>query len=236
MILVCAATRTEAAACRRGIRDGGARGVDVLATGVGPVRAAEALQRWIEEARARGQPSPALVVSSGFAGAITPGLERLAWVTASAVHRLAGANVVPAAIPLTLLRVASGASRCDVLSADAVVARTIPGLQRPAVADMESAALAEVAGGAGIPFAVLRLVTDTPANPLDALGRHLAATLSAANVAQAASRGAGAVLQAARAPGASATFLRDALGWRSALRARWCAQARDGLRFLPVEA
>lgn len=231
MILVCAATRTEAAACRRGIGDAGARDVVVLATGVGPGRAAEALRRWLDEERARGGAAPSLLVSSGFAGALTPGLERLEWVTATAVHRVAGAVILPAALPRALLRVAHGATPCVAVSADAIVARPIPDLEGPVTVDMESAALAEVAGAAGIPFAVLRLVTDTPAYPLARVGRRLAATLAAPTAAHAAARGAGAVLEAVCSPGRSAAFLRDALQWRGALRARWCAHARRGLGF-----
>ncbi len=65
--LVCAATRAEHDACRRGIlasRTGVPSAYEMLLTGVGPVRAARSLARRL----ARGG-VPDLVVSSGFAGA-----------------------------------------------------------------------------------------------------------------------------------------------------------------------
>ena len=43
MILVCAATGAEAAACRQGVADAGVHDVQVLETGVGPERSAAAL-------------------------------------------------------------------------------------------------------------------------------------------------------------------------------------------------
>ena len=91
MILVCAATGTEADACRRGIADAMAPGIEVLTTGVGPARATAALaERLLACGGGSPAPRPALIVSSGFAGALTAGLAPLAWVTASSVHRLVG--------------------------------------------------------------------------------------------------------------------------------------------------
>ncbi len=238
MILVCAATGTEAAACRRGIADAAARGIEVLTTGVGPDRAAVALARWLEKSAGGAGRSPearpALVVSAGFAGALTAGVEPLAWVTASSVHRMVEGRAVPVALPRGLLRVAEGAIACHVVSADHVLARGVRGLGDPAAADMESGGLAEVAGAAGIPFLVLRLVTDTPARPMATLGRSLAAALAERSVTGRAVHGARAALAAARAPAEAVAFVRESLIWRDRLRAGWRAYARRGVPSSPL--
>ncbi len=249
MILVCAATGTEAAACRRGIADAAVRGFEVLTTGVGPERAAGALTRWLAT-RAGGatpsqDPRPALVVSSGFAGALSSAVEPLAWITASSLHRLVDGRadpradpravpriiprIIPVELPRGLLRVAQGALPCHVISADHVLARGVPGLPDPAAVDMESTALAGVAGAAGLPFLVLRLVTDTPARPLAPLGRSLAAALAAHGIAGRAAHGARAALDAVRSPPRTLAFLREAMVWRDRLRAGWREHASRGV-------
>jgi hypothetical protein len=246
VILVCAATGTEAAACRRGIADAAARGIEVLTTGVGLERAADALTRWLAT-RAGGatpsqDPRPALVVSSGFAGALSSAVEPLTWITASSVHRLvdgradprAVPRVVPIELPRGLLRVAQGALACHVISADHVLARGVPGLPDPAAVDMESAALAGVAGAAGLPFLVLRLVTDTPTRPLAPLGRSLAAALAAHGIAGRAAHGARAALDAVRSPPRTLAFLREAMVWRDRLRAGWREHASRGVPSWPI--
>ena len=238
MILVCAATGTEAAACRRGIADAGASGFEVLTTGVGPERAAEALTGWLRD-RAAGAAHgplerPALVISSGFAGALSSGIEALAWVTASGVYRLVDGRAVPASYPGGLLRIAEGATACHVLSGDEVLGRSVPGLPDPAAVDMESAGLAEAAAAAGIPFLVLRLVTDTPGRPMAALGRSLAAVFSAPDVAGRAAQGARAALEAVRSPAHALAFVRESMGWRDRLREGWREHARRGVPCVPV--
>jgi hypothetical protein len=255
LILVCAATGTEAAACRAGIRDAGARDFSVLTTGVGPERAAGALARWFAERSGGG--APALVVSSGFAGALTAGLDPLSWVTASSVHRLVDGRAVRVAVPPGLLRVAQDAVRCSCVSADRVLAGPVPEFPapipefpagipefgesarvpelgepdfgQPAVADMESAALAEVAAAAGIPLLVLRMVTDTPTRPLSKIGHSLAMAMEARGAGARATLGTRAALDAARSPLATLRFVRSGLLWRSRLREGWREHAKRGL-------
>jgi hypothetical protein len=89
---------------------------------------------------------------------------------------------------------------------------------------MESAALGAVAAAAGVPFAVLRLVTDTPAAPLAHAAR-------AAGVAMKA-RGVGKLLGAAQVvaavvtrPAETARLVRESAGWRRALAEGWRARA-----------
>jgi hypothetical protein len=227
VILVCAATGTEAAACRRGIADAAAPGFEVLTTGVGPERAAEALARRLRRGAGRAT-SPALVVSSGFAGALSPGIEPLAWVTASEVYRLAEGRAVPVRCPSGLLRLAEGATACHVITGGEVLGRPVPGLPDPAAADMESASLAEAAAAAGVPFLVLRLVTDTPARPMASIGRSLAAVLAAPGAASRATRGAQAALEALRSPARAMAFVKESMGWGERLREGWREHARRG--------
>ncbi len=238
MILVCAATGTEAGACRRGIADAGAQGIEVLATGVGPERAKSALAMRLGTGAGRQAPSerrPSLVVSSGFAGALTAGIEPLSWITAAGLYRLVGSRAEPVALPRGLLRVAEGATACEVVSADRALAHDISGIGgRPAAVDMESAALAEVAAEAAIAFLVLRLVTDTPTRRLAPLGRRLADVLSARSVAGRAAHGARAALELARSPGGTVAFVRESLVWRDRLRVGWREHARRGVPTSPA--
>lgn len=237
MILVCAATATEADACRRGIADASVAGFDVLTVGVGPARAAAALSRRLSSTSETGPASrrrPALVVSSGFAGTVSPGIAPLQWVTAATVHRLAAGRAIEIALPAGLLRVAEGAAPCNVISSDRVLTGCPRDLSHPAVADMESAALAEVAAAAGIPFAVLRLVTDTPARPLATLGRRIADVLAADDISHRALHGARAALAAARSPSDAVAFVRESLGWRDRLREGWREHARRGVPLAPA--
>jgi hypothetical protein len=223
VILVCAATGTEAAACRRGIAEAGARDVEVLVTGVGPARAAAALGRRLAAGR------PSLVVSSGFAGALSAGIEPLSWVTAAALHRLDGERAARVVLPPGLLRVAEGVTPCQLVTAERVVASAVAGLPPPVAVDMESSALAEASAAAGVPFAVLRLVTDAPGRPMAEVGRRLAAALAAPGLAGRAVQGARAAVEAARSPARAAAFLRDTSLWRERLRAGWCERAaREG--------
>ena len=237
MILVCAATGTEAAACRRGIADACASGFEVLKTGVGTEPAALALRRWLGARAGGATPTsprrPALVVSSGFAGALSSDIAPLAWVTASSVHRLVDGRTLPVVLPGGLIRVAERATACHVISTDQVLGHGVAGLADPAAVDMESAGLAEAAAEAGIPFLVLRLVTDTPARPMASLGRSLASALAAHGVASRTTQGLRAALDAARSPMHALAFVRESLGWCDRLRAGWCDHARRGVPCAP---
>jgi phosphorylase superfamily protein len=226
VILVCAPTRTEARACRRGLTGAAAREVEVLRTGVGPARAAGALA-----ARLRRAPRPALVVSSGFAGALTGGIPLHAVVTATSLHRLRPGGASPVPLPGGALRPATGAVPCALAAVDGVVIGGAAALAAPAAADMESVALAEVAAAAGVPVAILRVVTDTPEAPFPgfvrALGEALAAPSLAARLA-AAVRAAGGAL---REPRRAVAFARSSLAAARALRDAW-ARGAGGLATL----
>jgi nucleoside phosphorylase len=220
VILVCAATRVEAEACRRGIADAGARDVEVLQTGVGPARAAQALA-----ARLGRGALPSLVVSSGFAGALTRGIRLHAVVTAARLHRLGPDGAVPVRLPPGTLRIARDAVRCQVATADAVLVGDHPALPAPAAVDMESAALAEVAAAAGLKVEVLRVVTDTPARPFPPFVRPLGAALAPGPTATRLAAALRAAAVAARRPMQALAFLRSSLAAARALRAVWRERA-----------
>lgn len=209
MILACAATRTEAGACA-------ASGVEVLRTGVGPERAGAALTRRL----ARG-PRPSLIVSSGFAGALSADLPLHACITARTVSRLEDGRAVAVPLGPGALRAAPGAPRCALLSASHVTRAEVPALPPPSAVDMESAALAEVAAAAGIPFAVLRVVTDTPAAPFPSFVADLGAALGAGSASARLGAAARAARSVIRSPGAALTFARVSLAARRALAGAW---------------
>jgi hypothetical protein len=185
-VLVCAATRAERDACRRGIDAAGA-GHETLLTGVGPDRAARALA----ERLARGE-LPELVVSSGFAGAVGPAPELASWISAISVSEWNGVARSP--VGGLALVLPSELRRCAVVSSRVLVTRgarsalaaggpETTGDAPPVVVDMESAALARTAAGHGVAFAVVRLISDTPAHPLPAFLAPFTAALSATSVA-----------------------------------------------------
>ncbi|HTP26600.1 MAG TPA: hypothetical protein VMK12_13230, partial [Anaeromyxobacteraceae bacterium] len=196
---------------------------EVLTTGVGPPRAVEALRERLGQG-----PRPELVISSGFAGALTEGVELHAFVTASAVRWLVEGRSSPLRLPCTP-RSVRGALPCQVFSCGKVVlGGALSGFSGPAAVDMESAALAEVAAGAAIPFAVLRLVTDTPASPISPLAIHAARALSERGVRRAGGT-ARLVLEAARDPARAFSFVRASRNWCALLRRGWRTYAAQAL-------
>ncbi len=210
MILVCAATYFESGACA------GAAEVEVLRTGVGPERAGAALARRL----GRGT-RPTLVVSSGFAGALSGPLPLHGCVTAGALFRLDQGRAVPVRLGPRGLRVAPGALSCALLSAGTVIRGGAPRLPTPAAADMESAALAEVASAAGIPFAVLRVVTDTASAPFPGLAADIAFVLASRSWRSRLAAAARAILSAVRSPREALALVRSSLAARRALASVW---------------
>ncbi len=207
----------------------------MLLTGVGPARAARALDR-----RLANGPLPDLVVSSGFAGALTPTLALSSWVTGARVSEWNASESAAVEVAGLVLVCALGLERCDVISSSTLV---VPGAsfpsardhtragaapRAPLVVDMESAALAREARRRGVPFAVARLVSDTPAHPMPAFMAPFAAALAgeaAASRLVAAGRG---VCAAVTAPRAVARFLRESSTWLRALEDGWMRLAIAG--------
>jgi hypothetical protein len=112
----------------------------------------------------------------------------------------------------------------ELVSAPSVLAASARGLPAPAAVDMESAALAQVCAGAGVPLTIFRVVTDTPAAPLPPLARSIAAALSARGRARCAPA-ARAIALAVGQPGQTTTFVRASVGWCRRLRDAWREEA-----------
>ncbi len=186
----------------------------MLLTGVGPQRAARALA-----ARLAHGSLPDLVVSSGFAGALTTTLALSSWITAVRLCEWEGDSRV-AVEDVELLPAFPHLVACEVLSSSTLASTVLEGAD-PIAVDMESVALAREAGRRGVPFTVVRLVTDTPAQPLPAFlapfTAALAATTSRARVAHAA-RG---IRSALADPRAAAQLLADGPRWLRALEEGW---------------
>lgn len=170
-VLVCAATAVEAQACRLGLR-GVERRVEVLQTGMGVVAAAEALRRRLETA-----PRPRWLISSGFAGSRDESVNLGAWLFADSLRH--GTLDVPVSGLLdgALAQVPLPARRAEFVTVDLVVGAG-EGAQAGVAVDMESAALGRLAYDVGIPFDVLRVVSDTVVQPVpDALAELSQAVL-----------------------------------------------------------
>jgi hypothetical protein len=176
-VLVCAATRAEHGACKRGIAHALEKRTaehEMLLTGVGPLRAARALA----ERLSRG-PLPDLVVSSGFAGALTGALPLASWITAVRLGEWEGGARI-AVDGVSLIDAFPDLVACEVLSASTLVSGSIPcSGAEPVAVDMESVSLAREAARRGVSFAVVRLVSDTPAQPLPAFLSPFTAALAA---------------------------------------------------------
>ena len=154
-LLLLVPMAVEAAALRRTVP-----GATVLRTGVGPARAAAAA---VKASRLAG----AAVAVGGFCGALTDDLRPGDIVVASEVRGPYGQGVRCSSEPLVAALRERGLQRVfvgPVVSVDHVVRgaeRAILAAGGALAVDMESAWLAPAA--AGRPFAVLRVVVDTPA-------------------------------------------------------------------------
>lgn len=148
----------------------------MLLTGVGPRRAARSLEMRL----ARGR-RPDLVISSGFAGALSPTLMLSSWISGARIGEWNGARAVPVE-GVALAKGPPGVVRCEVRSSSELAlggTMTLADAADPVVVDMESAALAQVAARWEIAFAIVRLISDTPAHPLPAFSAPFASALAA---------------------------------------------------------
>ena len=219
-VLVCAATRAEHDACRRGIA-ASARPTDLelLLTGVGPLRAAHSLAARLAHGHL---PLPELVVSSGFAGALSPTLAIASWITGIRVSEWNGLMRVPVE-GVAIVEGPSDLERCDVLSSTAILTGISPAPpgSTPLVVDMESAALAREAGRRGIAFSVVRLISDTPSHPLPAFLSPLSSALSATSTASRLTHATRAVCRALVNPRAVARLMKESATWLTELELGW---------------
>jgi hypothetical protein len=215
-ILVCVATRAEHAACERGIKTA-AHTHELLLTGVGPQRAARSLAE-----RLRHGVQPDLVVSSGFAGAVSPALPLASWITATRVSEWNGAARIPVE-DVVLIAGPPHLVRCEVLSSSVLVVgdELESDGSAPIAVDMESAALARVAGQKGIRFAVARMISDTPAHPLPRFLSPFVSALSATTTTErlgALGRGLG---RAVADPRGVVRLVKESSSWLRDLEAGW---------------
>jgi nucleoside phosphorylase len=162
-ILVCAATSFEARACHRGVARAG-KGkalIEVLRTGMGSDRAARALRERLERGSA-----PAWIVSSGFAGSRRADLGLGSWIIGTRVGDAIGDALDLSTEPFpSWLETAGMNPRPASLHMVSEVVTSEEGAAGDAV-DMESFCLARIAREFGARFLVLRLISDTPAQPI----------------------------------------------------------------------
>ncbi len=155
--LVVTAIPEERAAIARRLAG---KNVVVVSTGDGPRNAA----RGAREALARHR--PALLVGAGVGGALTPGLATGDLVASARVLDAAGEAPPPARQLLEAALAATGIRAGTLLTIErpAVSAAEKAALAAttgaPAVCDMESAAWARAAAEAGVPYLVVRAVSD----------------------------------------------------------------------------
>jgi nucleoside phosphorylase len=218
-VLVCTATRAEHDACGRGIRASSRPDHELLLSGAGPARASRSLA----DRLARGL-LPDLVVSSGFAGALSPSLAMSSWITGIRISEWNGF----ARVPVEGVAIVEGPSdlvRCDVLSSTALLSPSSltpahPG-STPLVVDMESAALAREAGRKGVAFAVVRVISDTPSHPLPSFLSPFASALSATTATSRLAFATRALGKAIADPRGVARLVTDSATWLQALEEGW---------------
>ncbi len=166
-------TRGDGFIARRGrYRD---RDIVLFESGPGTVRAVKAAHALIDAYR------PRLVVSSGFAGGLDPGLRRYDLVAADSLVNSAGREITldPAALVPWLTEVPN-LHRGRMLTFDRIVRRSEEkrqrGEQHQALAvDMESFAVAEVCHAREVPVIVVRAISDAVDDELPTDIGHLVA-------------------------------------------------------------
>jgi hypothetical protein len=173
MIMICAATGAEASACKKGIEAAGAisKSFEVLHTGMGMKAARTRLAERLAALEVVRQ-TPKLIISSGFAGVWRGSLEIGAWVGASEFWKEErdGSAATFSKVGHPSVWTPEGVDTlCPIVSVDVI--QKLPSLPEAIstgslCVDMETAGLAQVAREKGIPFGVLRMITDTSEQPL----------------------------------------------------------------------
>ena len=167
MILICAATTTEAKACLAGLalaKNGHSFGV--LQTGMGRAAARRSLQNYLKE-----NAKPNLVISTGFAGSLNENAQVGSWVCGVSLrHGFSPSEVACTVLPPSVRAVmADNCAFGRVRAVDLVVTEHIDETHNADEAvDMESYGLFEVCRAHEIGFSILRLISDTPSDPLPA--------------------------------------------------------------------
>jgi nucleoside phosphorylase len=221
LVLICAATSVEARACRTGIERAGATArFEILQTGMGRVAAEKVLR----ERLGRGA-RPEWIVSSGFAGSRMREAEFGSWAMATSIE----AGAVSGRINELISR-----AGLSVIAAPWQMVDAVAGAQAQVpegiIVDMESGALGSVAAAEGIPFDVLRVISDTLERPIpQAVAMLSSATLESDSSAR---RGAftNGLMAALREPGRVLDFGLRTMKLPAVLADGWAALARSPTR------
>ena len=233
MILVCAATAAEVSACKRGIDAAGSvsKSFEVLHTGMGMKAAGNRLKEHLAALEVvRGTPS--LVISSGFAGVWRGSMEIGFWVGANEFWREERKDDIASFTPVGSLSVWKPKdvdTVCPLISVDVI--QKIPNLPEslsrgPLCVDMETAGLAEVASEKKIPFGVLRMITDTPDQPLPDFVSTFTQAISVADLGDKAKLGKLGLQQVLVDPLSVGRFLRSGKKWSDWLAHGWQERAQ----------
>lgn len=222
-ILVCAATFAEARACKSGIASAGLDNVfEVLKTGVGLKQARRSLKKRLEFGA-----SPDLIISAGFAGAMSRELIIKQWVTADGVvlheeNRRVSYSALP--IPSFQRVVLTSSDELVVNHQALAIENTIGG--KFFCVDMESAGLCEVAQSKNIKFAVLRMITDTPQDPLPKFLLSFIQANQATNLSSRMKHGLNGLTETARDPSGLKQLIFHGTEWTKKLSEGWKMNCR----------
>lgn len=169
-ILLCTATTTEARACHSGIkRSGTSDYFEVLKTGMGLIRASQALKSRLLDAS---RPAPVLIISTGFAGSLVSEIPCQSWVIGRTLHAWnhSGEEQVislsDASFGQKLSTYEVAWIPAKIFSAQKFLTTKTVTPQGIQVVDLESFSLAQVAKTFNISFQILRLISDTPSKPI----------------------------------------------------------------------
>lgn len=200
-MLVCTATALEAHACALAISqvpEAHTR-FEVLQSGMGMAAAARALVQRL----ASGRP-PWAIVSTGLAGSVRRDLAVGTWVMGTQVVTQDGAPIALSDGLGTLWHHAGIACRARTFrSVDGITLATDPAAPHATVVDMETYAWAAVAARHHLPCAALRVISDTPDQPLPPFVAALTAWTQASRTSQKAVHLCGAIWEVLRAPQAT---------------------------------
>lgn len=164
-ILVCAATFAEARACTKGILAAGAADrFEVLQTGAGVTRARSSLARRLDSS-----PPPIGIVSTGFAGSRNRDEALGTWAWGRDVSRLNESKITASPPPQPILQIPLVWKASHYLTVSSVITDERDGdidLTYADAVDMESYAWASIADAYRIPIYIIRVISDTPDEPL----------------------------------------------------------------------
>jgi hypothetical protein len=228
MIIICAATAAEVAACKKGIEAAGSvsKSFEILHTGMGMKAARTRLAERLAALEVIRE-TPKLIISSGFAGVWRGSLEIGAWVSANEFWKEERADGV-----INFYRIdhepvwkSKGVDTfCPIVSVDVI--QKLPSLPAELstgslCVDMETAGLAEVAKEKGIPFGVLRMITDTPEQPLPEFVSVFAQAIHSPELGDKAKLSGRGLQQVFSDPLSVARFLKSGKKWSDWLARGW---------------